>query len=183
MIWTLRMTQYFTNTGMNVVNHDRWCIHSRNGWNRSLDLEGPHIWFWVHTRTIHQRQTGQEQHLLLPRHGTKRRDIDSHGIDTEPRCTSDQRLYMYTHTRMYIVAKKRGCEKTMWTKSHKLYSLTKIEFASLGFREIKDSAVWYVRWLLVAKWQVKKWQSATHVKYVSIFCCGTEAPPTPYFPS
>ena len=48
---------------MNEVDHDRRRIRSGDGWSRSLDVEGPQVWFWVLARTTRQRQTGQEQHL------------------------------------------------------------------------------------------------------------------------
>ena len=74
-------TDYFTDTWMNVVDHDRRRIPSVGRCVRSLDLEGPQVCFWVHTRAIHQRQTGQEQHLLLMLHGAECRDVHSDGID------------------------------------------------------------------------------------------------------
>ena len=48
---------------MHIVDHDRRRIHRGDGSVRSLDLDGPQVWFWVLTRAIHQRQTGQKQHL------------------------------------------------------------------------------------------------------------------------
>ena len=76
---------------MNVVNRDRRRIPSGDGWSRSLDLEGPHVRFWVLARAIPQRQTGQEQHLLLILHGTEGRDVHAHGIDTVHTNTNTQR--------------------------------------------------------------------------------------------
>ena len=66
---------------MNVVNRDRRRIPSGDGWSRSLDLEGPQVCFWVLTRAIHQRQTGQQQHCLLIPHATDMANFDTDGID------------------------------------------------------------------------------------------------------
>ena len=66
---------------MHVVDHHRRGIHRVGGWSRSLDLECPHVRFWVLARAIRQRQTGQEQHLLLIQHGTELSNVDTHGID------------------------------------------------------------------------------------------------------
>ena len=76
------ISTHYICTRMNVVDHDRRGIHSVGGWSRSLDFECPQVRFWVFSRAIHQRQTGQKHDLLLIRHGTEGRDIDSHGIDT-----------------------------------------------------------------------------------------------------
>ena len=73
---------------MHVVDQHRRGIHRVGGWShrvggcvRSLDLEGPQVWFWVLTRAIHQRQTGQEQDTLLIRHAIELADFDTDGID------------------------------------------------------------------------------------------------------
>ena len=66
---------------MNVVDHDRRQIPSGEGCARCLDLEGPQVWFWVLARAIHQRQTGQEQDILLIRHAIKLTNFDTDGIN------------------------------------------------------------------------------------------------------
>ena len=66
---------------MDVVYHDRRRIPSSDGSVRSLDVEGPQVWFWVLTRATHQRQTGQEQDILLIRHAMELADFDTDGID------------------------------------------------------------------------------------------------------
>ena len=83
---------------MHVVDHHRRGIHRVGGWShsiggcvRSLDLECPQVRFWVLARAIPQRQTGQEQHLLLIIHGTECRDVHAHGIDTVHTNTNTQR--------------------------------------------------------------------------------------------
>jgi len=68
---------------MDVVDHDSRRIRSGGGCVRSLDLEGPQVSFWVLATAIHQRQTGQEQHLLLMLHGTECRDVHSNCIDAK----------------------------------------------------------------------------------------------------
>ena len=68
-------------TWMNIINHGGWRFPSGDSCVRSLDLEGPQVWFRVYTALIHQRQTGQEQDLLLLRHGTEGRDVHSDGVD------------------------------------------------------------------------------------------------------
>ena len=78
----MNKTHCLTNTWMNVVDHDRRRIHSGDGCVRSLDLEGPQVWFWVLARATHQRQTGQEQHILLLRHAIELAKFDTDGIDT-----------------------------------------------------------------------------------------------------
>ena len=66
---------------MHVVDHHRRGIHRVGGRSRSLDLECPHVRFWVLARAIPQRQTGQEQHLLLIPHGTEPSNVDTDRID------------------------------------------------------------------------------------------------------
>ena len=73
---------------MHVVDHHRRGIHRVGGWShsvgrcvRSLDLEAPQVWFWVLTRATHQRQTGQEQNILLIRHAMKLANFHTDGID------------------------------------------------------------------------------------------------------
>ena len=66
---------------MNVVDHDRRRIRSGDGCVRSLDVEGPQVWFWVLARATHQRQTGQEQDILLIRHAIELPDFHTDGID------------------------------------------------------------------------------------------------------
>ena len=77
-------------TRMNEVDHDRRRIRSGDGSVRSLDLECPQVSFWVLARAITQRQTGQEQHLLLMRHGTECRDVHSDGVDAVQVNTNSQ---------------------------------------------------------------------------------------------
>ena len=68
---------------MGIVNHHRrrFVFHTVGRYGRSLDLEGPQVWFWVLARAIHQRQTGQEQDILLKRHATELTHFDADGID------------------------------------------------------------------------------------------------------
>ena len=51
-------------TWMNIVDQDGWGIHSGDGCVRSLDLEGPHVWFRVYTTLIHQRQTWGRRYCI-----------------------------------------------------------------------------------------------------------------------
>ena len=66
---------------MHVVDHDRRRFPSGDGCVRSLDLEGPQVWFWVLARATHQRQTGQEQDIFLIRHAMEFANFDTDGID------------------------------------------------------------------------------------------------------
>ena len=66
---------------MNVVDHDRPRIPSGDGCVRSLDVEGPQVWFWVLARATHQRQTGQEQDILLIQHAMEFANFHTDGID------------------------------------------------------------------------------------------------------
>ena len=82
---------------MHVVDHHRRGIHRVGGCVRSLDLEGPQVWVRVLARAIRQRQTGQEQHLLLILHGTECLDVHAHGIDTIHINTTSQRYGVHIH--------------------------------------------------------------------------------------
>merc|ERR1719362_857915 len=68
---------------MDIINHDGTRIRSGGGCVRSFDLGGPHVWFRVYTALIHQRQTRQEQDLLLLCYGTKGSDVHSDGVDAK----------------------------------------------------------------------------------------------------
>ena len=66
---------------MDVVYHGRRRLPSDDGSVRSLDLEGPQVRFGVLARAIHQRQTGQEQDILLIHHTMELTNFHTDCID------------------------------------------------------------------------------------------------------